>query len=247
VTEAYSAFTAALAQAVHDGEAAEDISRGHSLMQNDAARAQQLRMASLAESNLATIRKVLAESMYPEQRAVAAYVMQYAPEKAAVVPDLQVALRDPDSSVRRNAARSLTAIALLGRRESSLGIRVQPTWFIELLNSAALSDRQEGVRAMLAFTDQADENTMTNLKLRALASLFEMARWQHLPDALPAFLLLGRVAGWKDDATQEAWSSGERDKTVDQWRKSLKGADKPVEIKVRPDKQTMVPLKQPGN
>jgi hypothetical protein len=246
LTSAYASFTEALAQAVRDGDTAEDISRGHSLMQNDGAKIQQLAMSTLAGPNLPELRKVVRESMFADQRAIAAYVLQYAPDKTEVVADLQFALQDPDETVRRNAIRALTAIALLGRRDTSLGIRVQATWLVELLNSAVLNDRLEATRALLSFTDQADPNTIANLKARALASLFEMAKWQRLPDSLPAFLLLGRVAGWKDDAVQEAWSAGERDKTIDQWRKTLKDADKPVSIKIKPDPPPMSTL-PPGN
>lgn len=242
----YTAFTAALAEAVREGDTSEDISRGHSLMQNEGVRTQQLVMATLAGPNLPELRRVLRESMFADQRAIAAYVLQYAPEKGDVVPDLQYALQDPDDAVRRNAIRALTAIAVLGRSDPSLRIRVQSTWLVELLNSVLLNDRLEAARALLSFTDQPDPNTISNLKQRGLASLFEMAQWRHLPNALPSYLLLARVAGWKDDAAQEAWTAGDRDKTIDQWRKVLKDADKPTAVKVRPDPPPMSTL-PPGN
>jgi hypothetical protein len=242
IAAVYSAFTEALGEAVRAGDTSEDISRGHSLMQHEGARTQQLVMATLAGPHLPELRKVLRESMFADQRAVAAYVLQYVPEKGDVVPDLQYALQDSDDAVRRNAIRALTAIAILGRTDPSLRIRVQSTWLVELLNSVSLNDRLEATRALLSFTDQPDPNTIANLKQRALPALFEMAQWRHLANALPAYLLLGRVAGWKDDAAQEAWTAGDRDKTVDQWRKLLKDADKPAPVKIRPDPPPMSPF-----
>jgi len=42
-------------------------------------------------------------------------------------------------------------------------------------------------------------------------ALTEMARWKHLPHALPAFILLGRMAGRSESEIQAAWAKGERE------------------------------------
>jgi len=247
VQQAYAAFTQALGGAAIDNETSEDLSRGHSLMENAAARAEQLRMLTMMETNVDAVRRALRESMYPDQREIAAYVLQYAPEKDKVIPDLQAALQDSDESVRRNAARALAGLVVLARRDPSLGLRIQSTWLAEMLNSKVLSDRLEAAKTLLLFTDQPDQNTIRNLQDRALPSLYEMARWQYLPHALPAFLLLGRVAGWKDDAIQDAWASGDRDKTIDQWRKILKKIEKPATPNIKPDPPPFSPIpKLPG-
>ncbi len=211
---AYADFSSTLSRASSEGDLKEDLSHGHSLLQNLPARLAQERFIGFAELNLNLIRKVLLEAASPEQRSMAAYVLGYAPDKAAVIADLQSALLDPDGSVRLNAARALKAIAYLSMRQPELGLKVQPTWFIEMLNSVELSDRLEAVRILMLYADKGDESAIAGIRDRALPALFEMARWQHLPHALPAFLLLGRVYGWTDDALQSAWSAGTREKAL---------------------------------
>jgi hypothetical protein len=41
-----------------------------------------------------------------------------------------------------------------------------------------------------------------------------MARWRHLPHALPAFILAGRLAGMSEDALQEAWKREDRERVI---------------------------------
>jgi HEAT repeat protein len=164
---------------------------------------------------------VLAHSADPEQRVMAAYIVGYAAELQPVVPDLQSALQDPDPSVRANAARALRGIIWLAMREPDRGLRVQPTWFVEMLNSVDLSDRLEASRALLLFTEKPDEHTAANIRDRALPSLLEMAAWKHLPHALPAYLVAGRLAGMTDEDLQAAWEKGDRDKTLAAIRKAL--------------------------
>lgn len=214
VAEAYTAFTAAAAQAARDGEPREDLTAGHSRMDHPAARAAQERLLEVAASAEARLRQLVKEAAEPDQRAIAAYVLQYVPDKRSVVEDLQIALRDPEESVRLNAMRALRAVAMV--------TKVQPTWFVELLNSLVLSDRLEASRTLATLTVPMEESVRQNLKERALPALFEMAQWQHLPHALPAFLLLGRVAGESDEAVQAAWSQGDRGKAIEAWRKTLK-------------------------
>jgi hypothetical protein len=222
ILSVYAEFGAALERASRENDTAEDLSKGHSLMNNLECRTQQERMVGLAEIHEDVLRKVLRDGVDPEQRTVAAYVIGYVPKKKTVVNDLQYALRDPDESVRLNAVRALKAIALFGMRDPEQEIHVQPTWFIEMLNSVALSDRLEGVRALLNYTDKPDEHVISNIRDRALPALLEMARWQYLPHALPAYLLLGRVTGHTDQEMQDAWTRGERDQMVETIRKGLK-------------------------
>lgn len=214
ITSAYADFSTALARATAAGDLKEDLSQGHSLMENLPARIAQERFTGLAELHLDSLRKVLREAASPDQRAMAAYVLGYAPDKASAIPDLQSALQDPDGSVRLNAARALKAIAYVALRDPSSGLKVPATWFVEMLNSVELSDRLEAVRTLLLYADKADENAIAGIRERALPALFEMARWQYLPHALPAYLLLGRVYGWKDDALEKAWAAGDRERAL---------------------------------
>ena len=167
ITEVYHDYTIALAQAMREGDVVEDISRGHSLMTNIACRVLQERFVGLAEVHLEALRGVLRESDDEEQRAVAAYVLGYAPKKSDVTADLQLALRDPDADVRANALRALRPIAALAQKDPALGIKVETTWFVEMLNSTVLKDRLEAVRTLLMLTDQGMSASTASASSRA--------------------------------------------------------------------------------
>ena len=47
-----------------------------------------------------------------------------------------------------------------------------------------------------------------------MPALIEMARWKTLAHALPAYILVGRVAGWSEDQMQAAWSRGDREAAI---------------------------------
>lgn len=214
ITSAYNEFSAALSRATAAGDLKEDLSQGHSLLQNLPVRIIQERFTGLAELYPAILRQVLKESASPDQRSIAAFLLGYAPDKSVVIPDLQSALLDPDPGVRLNAARALKAIAYVALSDPRSGLKVPATWFVEMLNSIELSDRLEAVRTLMLYAAKGDEQALSGIRERALPSLFEMARWQYLPHALPAYLLLGQVYGWKDDALEKAWSAGEREKAL---------------------------------
>lgn len=222
IVSAWAGFTSALAQASAAGETAEDLSRGHSLMANLPARVAQERFIGLAGLHDALLRDVLANAFDPEQRAIAAYVLGYAADKRSVLNDLQSAMRDPAAAVRANAARSVRALAAYTPADPDKRVSVRPTWFVEMLNSIELQDRLEGSRALASFTEQPDEHLFIQLRERALDSLLEMAAWQHLPHALPAFLVAGRLAGWSDERLASAWSAGDRDASLSAISKSLR-------------------------
>lgn len=221
IVNAYDDFTLALNRAALDGETGESLAAGHSLMQNLACRLIQERFIGLAQLHEEQLRKVLASAADPDQRAVAAYVIGYAPDKKTVVNDLQQAVRDPEDAVRLNAARALKAIALYGA-DPKHGVTVRATWFVEMLNSVALHDRLEAAQALLTAFAPLSEQTTLQIRERALDSLNEMARWRHLPHALPAFLLLGRVAGIADADLEKSWTEGARDETLKRIAKTLK-------------------------
>jgi len=50
----------------------------------------------------------------------------------------------------------------------------------------------------------------------------EMARWNSLRYALPAFILLGRVAGIDEQQIQESWTKGDRGPMIMQVLRSSK-------------------------
>jgi hypothetical protein len=189
-------------------------------MQSPAANELQHRFIPLMDRELKTVDAVLRNSADEEQRSAAAYLMQYAPrgERSSdtMVKALQWALQDPEDTVRENAVRALNAVAVGAKMHPQQQIRIQPTWFIELMNSPVWSDRHNASRALVEMTESRDEATLQLLRERALTSVLEMARWQDLSEALPAFLLAGRLGGLTDQQTKDAWVAGQREPVLAQ-------------------------------
>jgi hypothetical protein len=177
---------------------------------------------ALADQYLAQLREVLRNSGDEAQRAMAAYVLVYASRKIDIVNDLQTALKDADAGVRNNAARSLVALSVLAKLDPSSGITISPTWFIEMLNSLSWSDRNRALWALQTLTDSRDPLVLDQLRTRALDALIDMARWKTLSHALPAFILLGRVAGMPEPDIQSAWTRGDRDTVIAAAKKRAK-------------------------
>ncbi len=213
ITSAYRQLLEAMVGAVRSGETAEDWSRGHSLLVNETSRGWQLRLLQLADGHLAALRQALKEGD-EEERAIAAYTIGYVTDKRAVINDLQMAMRDPGAKVRENALRSLAAFSVLARREPKLEMQVLPTWIVEMLHSLDWSDRQQAIQVLLTLSEVRDPKMMELLRERSRDTLIEMARWKHLPHALPAYVLLGRSAGMAETEIERTWAADEREKTI---------------------------------
>ena len=211
----YGAFLGAVQKAIRSGPLQEHFAEGHSLMENAEAYAHQLRFVELARDHLQLLRDVLRESGSEEHRAIAAYIIGYAPKKKDVLNDLQAALRDPDDTVRNNAMRAVGAIAVLAARDPAQEIQVLPTWFIEALDSLIWQDKMTAAATLVTLTENRPPRILEHLKERAVPSLAAMARWRHLPHALPAFILIGRIHGIPEPEIQKAWSEGRRDAFLD--------------------------------
>jgi hypothetical protein len=132
------------------------------------------------------------------------------------VNGLQYALQDQEDTVRENAMRALKAVAVGARLHPEQQIRIEPTWFVELMNSVVWSDRRNASLALVNLTDKRDPETLGLLRERALSSVVEMARWHDLEHALPGFILAGRLAGLNDKQIQDAWISGNRESVLRQ-------------------------------
>ena len=211
ITSTYRRFMENLEAAIRRGESGDDVTHGHSLVSNPEARAVQEQFIPLAKDHLAELRNVLRNSSEEEQRATAAYVIGYAPNKREILDDLQYALKDPDSGVRNNAARNLVALAVLARLDPESGLKIEPTWFIEMLNSLSWTDRNKALWALQTLTDKRDPSVLEQLRDRALPALIEMARWKSLGHALPAYMLLGRIAGLPEQQLLDGWNRGDRE------------------------------------
>ncbi|HWZ32196.1 MAG TPA: HEAT repeat domain-containing protein [Bryobacteraceae bacterium] len=216
ITATYRRFLAASEAATRLGQTNEDLTHGHVLSANPETREIQEQFVPIVKQNLGELRHVLRDSGDEEQRAIAAYVIAYSENKAVIVDDLQFALKDADAGVRINAARGLKALAVLARLKPDSGVKIEATWFIEMLNSLSWGDRQQALGVLQILTDVRNPSVIEQLRERALGSLVEMARWKSLTHALPAYLLLGRVAGLPDQQVEDAWNRGNRESVIAQ-------------------------------
>jgi hypothetical protein len=193
----------------------EDLTNGYSLMADPESRDLQQAFLPVVAANLSLVDRVLRESADGEQRAAAAYLLQYGPRgphtSKVIVDGLQFALRDLEDEVRANAMRSLKALAVGAKLHPDEQLRIEPTWFVELMNSVVWSDRRDASRALVNLTEDRKPDTLQLLRDRALPSVIEMARWHDLSQALPAFILAGRLAGLNEKQIQEAWVSEARE------------------------------------
>jgi len=163
---------------------------------------------------------VVRQSADSEQRAAAAYLLQYGPRgprtNRVIVDALQYALRDQEDEVRENAVRALQAVAIGGKLHPEQQIHIEPTWFVELMNSVVLTDRHDATLALVNLTEARDPETLQLLRDRALSSVVEMARWHDLQHALPAFILAGRLAGLDEQQIKIAWIGEDRESVLKQ-------------------------------
>ncbi|HLH03236.1 MAG TPA: hypothetical protein VKX25_10725 [Bryobacteraceae bacterium] len=217
---AYKNFLDEVSESIHGRNNDEDLTNGYSLMADPASRSLQQSFLPAVAQDLATVDRVLREAADPEQRAAAAYLLQYAPrnEHASklMTDGLQYALRDPDDGVRRTAIRALKAVMVGAKLHPEQQVHIEPTWYIELMNSVVWSDRREASQALVDLTESRNPDTLALLRERALPSVIEMARWRQLQYALPPFILAGRMAGLDEAVIKKAWLSGERDDVLDQ-------------------------------
>lgn len=219
---AYNQYLGAVAGAAARGSTGEDLSEGHSLMDDPSAWAFQQRFLAWVPQNLALLHDVLHDGSIASQRAIAASLIGYSPNKPQAIEDLEFALTDPDPAVRANALRSLTAIAVLAAKQPALKLQIAPVWLIELLNSVELTDRVETVKALLALTEgtpgpNARPEAQAALDLvreRALGAVLDMARWKTPSYALPPFVLAGRLAGMNYVDTLQAWAGNDRESVL---------------------------------
>ncbi len=211
----YHDFLDQVADSIRGRNADEDLTNGYSLMEDPECRRLQQSFLPAVATNLAWIDRVVREAADPEQRAAAAYLLQYGPRgphtTPVIVNGLQYALQDSDDTVRENAARALKAVAVGAKLHPAENIRIEPTWFVEMMNSVVWSDRRDASHALVNLTENRDSDALELLRERALPSVLEMARWHDLQQALPAFILAGRIAGMDDAAIKRAWVNGDRD------------------------------------
>jgi hypothetical protein len=208
-------FSTAVRLAVERGDAAEDRSQGHAFTHDPTTRAIQERFVVYVKRDLAQVRLVLRSSSDAAQRALAALVLGYAIDKQAVVEDLVYGMSDASAEVRNNAMRSLMVFAetvpSLGRSRP----RIPAEPFIDFLNSPVWSDRNKASGALMALSASRDPGLLATLRREALPPLVEMARWKSAGHALFAFIILGRIAGYSDEAARDLWDRGDREVVIE--------------------------------
>ena len=215
IVQAGDEFSKALPLAVQRGDAAEDRSQGHALAHDSAMRAIQDRFVLYANRDLPELRRVVRSSSNAAERALAAQVLGYAADKAAVVDDLVYGMSDPSEDVRNNAMRALLVIAEMAPSAGRPVPRIPPQPFIALLNSPVWSDRNKASGALMAITSSRDPQLLEALRQpEAITALAEMARWKSEGHAQAAFFILGRIAGYSDDGALNLWRRGEREVVI---------------------------------
>jgi hypothetical protein len=220
IIKAGTAFSDAHMRAIMRGAMKEDVTQGHSLMADSAARMIQLQFIPLAAKHLDTLKKVLRNSSDDDHRALAAEVIAYNASKAAIIPDLVYAMRDPAADVRNNATRGLALIALYGQQhpEAKLVVPYEP--FIDLLNSLTWTDRNKASLALLELTDKRDPKLLSELRARAFDSIVDIARWTNPGHSLAGVFMLGRMAGIPDQEIFATFEKGEKEKIIEAARTS---------------------------
>jgi hypothetical protein len=220
VIQAGTAFGEANMRAVMRGFMKEDVSQGHSLLADSAARMIQLQFVGLAAKHLDTLRKVLRTSSDGDHRAFAAQVLAYYSNKQAIVGDLVYAMRDADADVRNNATRALWVIAMYSQQHPELKINVPYEPFIDLLNSLSWTDRNKSSLALMQLTESRNPALLAALKARAFDSIVDIAQWTNPGHSMAGVFMLGRMAGIPDPDIYAMFERGERDKIIEAARKA---------------------------
>ena len=193
--------------AIRIGDNQDHIEEGHSLMANSAVRSIQQRFIPIARTHYGWLRDVLRTSGSAEHRAVAAFVIGYAPNKAEAARDLVFACSDPDQLVRNNAMRCLWAIGTLANRKPELNVYIPANPFISLLKSIVSSDRNKALAVLYVLTERRQPAILDKIRNEARPVLLQMARKR---DGFTAYALLARISGMPEEQIGQTWESGER-------------------------------------
>lgn len=180
--------------------AREDDSTGYALSQDPALRALQLKVRDYALAHENEVLHVLESSADPRQRQTAANTLGYARKSTRQIQALVLAARDPDDGVRNDAVRTLGVLASYDKEISK---EIPPEGFIQMINSGIWTDRNKGSFVLDELTRSRDPRLLEALRATALDSLIEMARWRSTGHAIPARIVLGRIAGIPEDRLLE--------------------------------------------
>jgi HEAT repeat protein len=201
----------ALMSAVMKGHATEDDSEGFSLTNDPKARRAELAIREYALRNETLILQVLASSSDARHRAIAAQMLGYGRQSDEQIDALVRASLDADDGVRNDAVRALGVLAGV---KPNLAQRIPPEPFVRLLRSGTWSDHNKASLLLLALTKRRDPRVLAALRTQALDPLVEMARWRNTGHAEAALSILGRIAGFDEDALHKLIDAGRADTII---------------------------------
>ncbi|HUC79337.1 MAG TPA: HEAT repeat domain-containing protein [Flavisolibacter sp.] len=219
VQKLYAGYIEALKRAVAAGESEDDLSEGHSLMKSEMVRSIQEKFIPFANSYFNRLSAILLSSSHAEQRAIAATVIAYANDKAAVAKLYQEALQDPDPDVRNNVLRALTGLAIYGQQHPETKIVVPASIFVSLLHSVHWTDRNKALFCLMTLTGNKDEALYPALKANAVPALLQMSQWHSKSHAFMPYMILGRLLGVEDEKIFQSWQNGKFDVV---WKEAAK-------------------------
>lgn len=190
-TALYQAEEEAARHAVESGDSGEDDSKGYALANDPALRSIEQQMRDFATHNEPLLRRVLQSSSSAKDREAAAEIFGYADESQQQIKGLVHASYDADDDVRNNAVR---ALGVLAGSSAKIADQIPSSGFVAMLSSGVWTDRNKASFLMMTLTQSRNPRLLAELRVRALASLIEMARWDNA-HAVPARMILGRIAG----------------------------------------------------
>jgi hypothetical protein len=196
-------YDTAMMAAIQANLADEDDSQGHALSSYPSLRAVQDEYIAFAREHVDLLEDVLANAADGRQRAVAAEVLGYAPDKRAIVEPLTRAALDPDDGVRNNATRALGVIAQYSLAHPELHIRIDPSPFVAMMNSVTWTDRNKGGFVLMALTATREPALLGHLRRDSLPALIDMCEWSNLGHAWSACLILQRALGMSDEVSDQ--------------------------------------------
>lgn len=220
----YRANDSARQLAVARGAAREDHSKGHALSEDSSVRYWQNKFVVHANSHFNLLKNILRNARDDSQRAAAAHIIAYATDKGKVLPELLYAVYDSSDLVRNNATRAIGVLAVYAQQNPRAGFIIPAGPFIQLANSLTWTDRNKGTMVLMSLTQKRDKKLLDHLKQETLPALIEMAKWKNPSHAYFSFLILGRIAGIREDDLYKALFGGEKEKLFVEMEQKIKTA-----------------------
>jgi HEAT repeat protein len=166
----------------------DDHSQGYSLSPDPTLHAIELSMHDYSLAHEEMLRQVLASSGDANHRAIAAVFMGYARRSPQQSDVLIAAVRDPNETVRNNAARALVVLV------TGVGLAPPTAIFVRMLSSGIWTDRNKSLGILRPLVERGDAELLRELRSRALDALTEMSQWQCPDHSADARSMLSRLS-----------------------------------------------------